>query len=109
MASHLKFSAIDQTERITWLVFHSGVVRALVEPYLQMAQEEGIAVYLEASNTHARDVYSHLSFRTVEEVVVGKGEVDEDGSLVAGGQGVTLYAMIAEPLIVQDDVAPYLT
>ena len=79
-----------------WPVSVSGVVRALVEPYLQLAQEEGIPVFLEASNAHARDVYTHFGFQTVEEVVVGVGHIDEEGSIVAGGRGVTLYAMMAE-------------
>jgi hypothetical protein len=74
-----------------------GVVRALIEPYLLRAQEERLPVFVEASSVHARDVYAHLGFRTVEDVTVGEGHIDEEGNNVVGGKGVTLYGMVAEP------------
>jgi hypothetical protein len=52
---------------------------------------------VEASTVHARDVYAHLGFRSVEDVTVGEGHIDEEGNNVVGGKGVTLYGMVAEP------------
>jgi hypothetical protein len=59
-------------------------VRALIEPYLQRAREEGVSAFLEASNVHARDVYAHLGFNVVEAVRFGEGYVDEDGMVYYG-------------------------
>jgi hypothetical protein len=56
-------------------------------------------VWLEATNTHARDVYAFFGFKLVAEVVVGEGFVSEDGSIVEGGEGFTGYGMIKEPSI----------
>jgi hypothetical protein len=61
------------------------------------AQSEDIPAWLEATNEHARDIYIYLGFRVVEEVVLGEGRCDRLGNLVEGGEGVKLYAMIAEP------------
>ncbi len=74
-----------------------GVIRALLEPYLLQAREVGLPTWLDATNEHARDVYAHFGFEVVEEVVIGKGCLDGKGNLVPGGEGVTVYGMIAKP------------
>jgi hypothetical protein len=73
------------------------MIRAIMETYLQKAQEEGVPAWLEASNEHARDVYIHLGFRLVEEIHLAVGKADKDGYRVTGGDGITVYAMIVEP------------
>lgn len=75
----------------------TGVIRALLEPYLKQAQEANVPAWLEATNTHARDVYAHFGFQVVEEVIIGKGIAAKNGNLEAGGEGVVLYGMILEP------------
>ncbi len=73
----------------------TGAVRALVSPFLDRAREEGLPVWLEATNEHARDVYAHLGFSVVEEFRIGKGDVNSEGWLQEDGEGVLIYAMIA--------------
>jgi len=74
-----------------------GAVRAVIDPYLKKAKEEGVPAFLAATNAHARDVYVHLGFKVVEEVTIGKGVIDKEGSIVEGGEGVILYAMVYDP------------
>lgn len=51
-----------------------GAVRAVMQPFMQKAGENGEAIWLEASNLHARDVYAHFGFRTVEVIFVETAE-----------------------------------
>lgn len=64
---------------------------------MKQARDAGLPAWLEATNQHARDVYAHFGFKVVEEVVIGKGSIAPNGDLVAGGEGVVIYGMIAEP------------
>ncbi|KAL4911177.1 hypothetical protein BDW74DRAFT_172641 [Aspergillus multicolor] len=73
-----------------------GVVRALMEPFLQQAKKDRVPAWLEAVDRHSCDVYTHFGFRTVEEFRVGFGEFNARGELEDGGEGVALYAMIYE-------------
>lgn len=74
-----------------------GLVRAAMEPYLQKASEEGLPVWIEATTEHSRDVYAHLGFQLIDEVKIGAGKADRDGNARFGGEGATVYCMIAEP------------
>ena len=76
-----------------------GAIRALFEPYLQKAREAGRPVWLESTNEHARDVYTHFGFKVMEEVTIGQGSVDENGSRVKGGKGIVIYGMLKEPRV----------
>lgn len=71
-------------------------MRALIDPYLKRAREEGIPVWLEAISEHARQVYEHLSFRTVAKVRVGVGKANSRGELYDNGEGLIVYGMLAE-------------
>jgi hypothetical protein len=82
---------------VLFIVCLLGAIRALFEPYLEQAQQSGLPTWLEATNKHAHDVYLHFGFKLAEEVVIGKGNIDERGNIVSGGEGVTIYGMIAEP------------
>ncbi|KAL1979667.1 hypothetical protein VTN96DRAFT_5394 [Rasamsonia emersonii] len=73
-----------------------GVVRALIDPYLERARAQGVPVWLECMSEHGRQVYEHLSFRTVAEVRLGVGKVNASGEPDEKGEGLTLYAMMAE-------------
>ena len=84
----LRWSGIDKAV---------GLVRALITPYLEKAKEEGVPAWLEATTPHSRDVYAHLGFREVEQIKIGEGKADRTGNAVAGGEGITIYCMIAEP------------
>ncbi|KAL4969028.1 uncharacterized protein BDV14DRAFT_196347 [Aspergillus stella-maris] len=73
-----------------------GVVRAVIEPYVKKAREQGVPLWLEAINDHARDVYQRFGFRTVAEVRVGVGRSNSRGELDENGEGIVVYAMMAE-------------
>ena len=75
-----------------------GVIRALVEPYLHDARRQGVPAWLEATNVHARDVYTHLGFRIAETVRIQEGRANEKGDAEDGGEGIPLYGMIYEPM-----------
>jgi len=59
-----------------------------------MAREKGWPVVLESTSPRSRDVYTHLGFQMLEEIVVGKGKVDGEGRGREGGEGVKLWAMM---------------
>jgi hypothetical protein len=74
-----------------------GAVRAVIEPYLRRAREEGLPVWLEASSTRARDVYAHLGFEVLECVENGMGKYRADGYPAGEGEeapGVPTWFMI---------------
>ncbi|KAK4943429.1 hypothetical protein LTR10_016920 [Elasticomyces elasticus] len=72
-----------------------GAVRGLIEPYLQKAREDNLPAWLEATNSHARDVYTHFGFKVVDDFRIGKGIVNGQGWIEHNGEGVLIYAMIA--------------
>lgn len=74
----------------------TGVVRALFEPYIARAREEGVPLWLEAISEHSKQVYEHIGFRTVDTMRIGVGKATADGELKEGGEGVLIYAMIME-------------
>ncbi|EXJ63615.1 uncharacterized protein A1O5_11376 [Cladophialophora psammophila CBS 110553] len=83
--------------RSTWDAYAGWecAIRNLVDPFLKKAREQNIPVWLEATNQHAREVYSHLGFRTVEQVRIGEGIVNADGWAQPNGEGVLTYGMVA--------------
>ncbi|KAL4933253.1 uncharacterized protein BDV17DRAFT_251426 [Aspergillus undulatus] len=73
-----------------------GVIRALIQPYLEKAKAEGVPAWLEAADEHSRDVYAHFGFRTTETFRVGVGEFNSRGEFEVGGEGVPVFPMIYE-------------
>lgn len=69
-------------------------IGAVMKPMLAMAKERGWLSCLEATSSHARDVYKHFGFEIIEEVHVGKGEVDRSGHREEGGEGVSMWVMV---------------
>ena len=74
-----------------------GVITALLWTYLEKAREEGVPAWLEATTEHAKDVYISLGFKLVETIRLAESKADKDGFRVEGGEGIAIYAMIAEP------------
>lgn len=74
----------------------SGAVRGVIEPFLHKAREENLPVWLEATNSHARDVYKYFGFKVVEEVRIGLGIVNEEGWAQEGGEGVLMWGMLID-------------
>ncbi|QGA17463.1 hypothetical protein EYB26_005134 [Talaromyces marneffei] len=73
-----------------------GVVRAIFEPYIARARDEGVPIWLEAVTEHSKQVYEHLGFKTVVTLRMGAGKASPDGELQEGGEGIPIYAMILE-------------
>lgn len=73
-----------------------GAIRAVFEPHLQRAHDEGLLTWVEAMSEHARDVYAHFGFKVAEEVVIGHGRIDGTGNWVSDGEAIIVYAMIKE-------------
>lgn len=71
-----------------------GAISAVMRPWLQRAENEGVPVWLEATYLHAVDVYKHFGFRLVEQVRLGVGCRDADGWPEEGGVGIRGYIMI---------------
>jgi hypothetical protein len=73
-----------------------GVIRALIEPYIARAREEGVPIWLEAASDHSKQVYEHLGFKHVSTLRMGEGKASPEGELQDGGEGIPIYAMILE-------------
>ncbi|KAH8901494.1 hypothetical protein GQ53DRAFT_740380 [Thozetella sp. PMI_491] len=66
----------------------SGAIRAVIDPYVEQARSGGFPIWLEATNDHAKDVYTHFGFRIVASTSVG-----DDTPYPS----VTVYGMLFEP------------
>lgn len=76
-----------------------GSIRAVMEYGLKRAEADGVPAYLEATYTHAVEVYQHFGWRLLETVWVGKGYVNAEGWPEKDGSGVETFAMIYDPHI----------
>jgi hypothetical protein len=70
-------------------------IREVVKPMLALCKENGWLAVLESTSEKSRDVYKYLGFEIMDEVHVGVGEVDREGRRKVGGEGVTMWAMVA--------------
>jgi hypothetical protein len=71
-----------------------GAVRAVIEPYLRKAVEDGVPILIEACSPRARDVYSYFGFVIVEEFWIGETKYGSDGYEEEGGPGVPSWFMV---------------
>jgi hypothetical protein len=69
-------------------------IKTLIRPVLALANKSGWPVCLEATSPRSRDVYAHLGFEVLEEMVLGRGKVDADGRGKDGGEGIKIWAMV---------------
>lgn len=74
-----------------------GAISAVVNPWLKRAEEEGVPIWLEATYSHAVDIYQHYGFRLVDVIRVGVGKRNTLGWPEEGGEGVCAYGMIYDP------------
>ncbi len=52
-----------------------GAVRAIIEPFVVRAREEGVPIWCVAGNVRARDVYAYFGFEVVRVVFSGEEKV----------------------------------
>jgi hypothetical protein len=71
-----------------------GAISAVTLPFLAKARDEGVPVWLEATDSHAMAVYEHYGFRVCEVLTVGVGRVGADGWPKEGGEGVKWWGML---------------
>jgi hypothetical protein len=71
-----------------------GAVRAVIEPYLRKAVEDGVPILIEACSARARDIYSYFGFVIVEEFWIGKTKYGSDGYEEEGGPGIPSWFMV---------------
>lgn len=74
-----------------------GAVRAVIEPYLRKAKEDGLPIWIEAGSARARDVYGYMGFELLEEIRNGAGTHRADGYPAVNGEdasGVPIWFMI---------------
>ncbi len=74
-----------------------GLSQALIKRYQDIAQQERLPIWLEATTRYSSQVYAKLGFETVEEIVLGKGVAAGDGTKKKGGEGVKIWGMIWRP------------
>ncbi|ETN42464.1 uncharacterized protein HMPREF1541_01620 [Cyphellophora europaea CBS 101466] len=68
--------------------------KAILEHVLDKAKQEAVPAWAEASLPDKKQEYERVGFRVVEEVVVGKGKVNEAGWPSNGGAGVKCWGLI---------------
>ncbi|KIW91885.1 uncharacterized protein Z519_07855 [Cladophialophora bantiana CBS 173.52] len=68
--------------------------KACMDYFLNKARDEGVPVWLETASESAMKEYEGMGFRVCEQVVIGKGRVNEKGWPTEGGKGVVTWAMI---------------
>jgi hypothetical protein len=74
-----------------------GAVRAVIEPFMRKAEEDGLPIWIEAGSARARDVYGYLGFELLEEMRSGNGTHRADGYPAVNGEdapGVPTWFMI---------------
>lgn len=71
-----------------------GAISAVIRPWLERAEKEGVPIWLEATYDHAVDVYKHYGFRLVETLKIAVGSRNAVGWPEEGGEGVCGYCMI---------------
>lgn len=72
----------------------SGSIAAVIEPYLQRARDEMVPAWVEATTKQAAGIYTFYGFRLVEEITIGKDQLDAAGWPCENGEGVKAYALI---------------
>ncbi|KAH6891029.1 hypothetical protein B0T10DRAFT_300316 [Thelonectria olida] len=74
-----------------------GLNSAMTERLLEEARKVNKPVWLEATTKYSAQQFTRFGFETVDEITVGKGQVNAKGEKQAGGEGVTVTGMIWWP------------
>jgi hypothetical protein len=74
-----------------------GLCSTLIKHYQAVAARDHMPLWLEATTAYSMQLYSKLGFRTVSDVVLGKGKAAPDGTKCEGGEGVKIWGMVWEP------------
>ncbi|KAJ5590342.1 hypothetical protein N7450_004314 [Penicillium hetheringtonii] len=67
-----------------------GLARQIIQYHQKIARAENLPIWLEATSPSSRHLYLSVGFQEVEEIVLGKGQVNEDATVQSGGVGVPL-------------------
>ena len=69
----------------------------IVKHWQARATAEGIPIWTEATTARSHQLYLRLGFQDVQELRIGEGKADEDGSKKSAGEGVPLWTLIWHP------------
>lgn len=75
----------------------TGVVSAIIKPFLEKAKQEDVPVWLESVAENAKNMYLHFGFEVVDEIRTGVGRLDADGEEDKNGEGILSWAMVKWP------------
>ncbi|CAG9940184.1 unnamed protein product [Clonostachys rosea f. rosea IK726] len=98
------FTKTEQKEH--WYVFimatdvdrrRKGHASKLLAHLQDRAREGKHPIWLEATTDASRELYLKLGFEVVGDIVLGKGEVRDDGLLKDDGEGITIWSMLWRP------------
>ncbi|KAH8880803.1 hypothetical protein GQ53DRAFT_832978 [Thozetella sp. PMI_491] len=73
-----------------------GAVSAVLVPFLGLAEQDNLPVWLEATSPAVVELYKHYGFRVLQEITVGRDRVDAKGRARPGGEGVQAWFMLIE-------------
>ena len=74
-----------------------GLGSKLMSEVRDKCKREGMSCWLESTTEGSKRLYERLGWKTVEEIVLGKGEVGPDGLVKEGGEGVKIWGMLYRP------------
>lgn len=74
-----------------------GLGTKLVQHWMETAQAEGAAIWLEATTPSSHRLYQRLGFRDIKQLTLGEGKAATDGTYQVGGPGVPIWLMIWLP------------
>ncbi len=73
-----------------------GAVSAVVVPFLGLAEQDNLPVWLEATSPDVVRLYKNFGFRVIQEITIGVGRIDAEGYTKEGGEGVKAWLMLIE-------------
>ena len=77
----------------------SGLSSSLIRHYQTIAAGKGLPIWLEATTPYSQKLYAGLGFKTIDEIVLGKGKAAADGTTMKGGEGVKIWGMVWRPKV----------
>ena len=84
-----------------------GAIRAIIEPYVQKASEEGVFIWVEAGNGRAREIFEYFGFKLVEVLHIGIGICVTGAKAPEGLESFPLFLMTFDPSKRRDEASAY--
>jgi hypothetical protein len=75
----------------------AGLCSTVMRRYQEIASRDSLPIWLEATTEHSMKLYEKLGWEVADEIVLGKGKANPDGTLSMKGPGVKIWGMIWRP------------